>query len=175
MVTGTEHVSRIVIARGGPPGQGYPPADPSLASAATRDGPADGYWQPTLDSSGGAALNIINLSDYKLSGDEMTLISKGLTFFPILQHGHFWNHQRFASKLILKSLYAKPKQTHISSRKENQAIEDLVSLLEDQEQKDLIDSIDIESLLAMHTIPTSIQGKSVLKKKSNKFPSLNSN
>lgn len=50
----------------------------------------------------------------------------------------------FARKLMLKSLYAKPKQANEYSSKENQAIEDLVSLLEDQEQKELIDDIDIE-------------------------------
>lgn len=49
--------------------------------------------------------------------------------------------------------------------------------MEDQEHKDLIDNIDLESLLAAHTTPTTsgILGKSILKKKSNQFPSLSLN
>lgn len=129
---------------------------------------------------GDDGLNIINLSDYKLSDDEIAILSKGLTFCPSSNIDTFEvikDLHLFARKLILKSLYAKPKQANELSKKENQAIDDLVSLLEDQEQKDLIDNINIESLLAMHTTPITggIQGKSLLKKKSNKFPSLNLN
>lgn len=116
-----EHVSRIGNSCGGPPGQGCSSADPSLASA--REGPAERYWQSALDPMGGTALNIINLSDYQLSVDEMALLSKGLTFCPSSNMDTFETIKDlhlFAHKLILKSLYAKPKQVNEYSLKTKQ-------------------------------------------------------
>lgn len=83
----------------------------------------------------------------------------------------------FARKLILKSLHTKPLSNSDLSKQESKALDDLVSKLEDQEHKDLIDNIDLESFLAAHTTPTigDISGKSILKKKSNQFPSLSLN
>lgn len=77
----------------------------------------------------------------------------------------------FARKLILKSLYAKPALDNEPSVKEKKAIDDLVSLLEEQDNYELIGNIDLDSLLSEQITPTTagILGKSILKKKSNKF------
>lgn len=61
--------------------------------------------------------------------------------------------------------------------RKSKALDDLISLLEDQENNNLLDRIDIKSLLAEQITPTTsgILGTLNLKKKSNKFPSPNLN
>lgn len=51
--------------------------------------------------------------------------------------------QLFARKLILKSLHSKHIPTGQSKPSNDKALDELISLLEDQESTDLIDQLDI--------------------------------
>lgn len=75
--------------------------------------------------------------------------------------------------MILQSLYAKRTQSDQLTARGKKALDDLISLLEDQENKDLIDQVDIGALLNEQTKTDMniTRGSSALKKKSNKFPS----
>lgn len=77
----------------------------------------------------------------------------------------------------MKCLFAKPLHGDEPSAQEKKALDDLISLLEDQENNDLLDRIDIEPLLAEQITPTTsgILDKSNLKNKSKRFPSPNLN
>lgn len=88
--------------------------------------------------------------------------------------------QLFSSKLLLKSKYIKidPTSKEKEQTQHERDVETLVELSEDQDGIDLIDKIDLESLLVIDT-PTKIDKipkiQSLLKKKSDKFPALGSN
>lgn len=57
----------------------------------------------------------------------------------------------FASKLYYKSLYSKGTASNIKDTKESdEALDNLLALLEEQDPTDLIDSIDIKTLLEEH-------------------------
>lgn len=116
MVVGTEHTARAGNTLGGPSGQGRSTMDPPVAS-----GPTDVYWHEAQEFTGDDGLNIINLSDYVLSGDEAAILSKDLTLCPSSNMDTFEvikDLHLFARKLILKSLYAKPIKNSEPSIKE---------------------------------------------------------
>lgn len=95
-------------------------------------------------------LSVINLSDYTLSANETQLLWKGLTFCPDSGVDTFEiikDLQLFARKLILQSLYAKLNQSNQSTAWVKKDLDDLISLLEDQENRDLIDQVEIKALL----------------------------
>lgn len=86
----------------------------------------------------------------------------------------------FARKLMLKNMYQKPQEPINLTPKENQAIDQLVSLLEESDMTDLIDRIDLPTVLSLpkDNIGGSTQASSKgskLKKKLIQFPPPNSN
>lgn len=131
-------------------------------------------------------LNIINLSSHVLTTDEISLLSKGLTFCPnkitnkfeVINYLHLYTR-----KLLLRSIFEKSDlDTHeFHTFSERQASKNLKSLLEENEPRDLIDIVDLESLLHNADTPTtgtsgtSGTSKSSLKKTSSLYPPPSSN
>lgn len=129
-------------------------------------------------------LNIVNLSSYKLTRDETTVLKRGLRFCPNENLDKFEltkDLQIFAWKLILRSFYQKQRVHTDPSPNEAKALDQLISLLEESDQSDLIDRVDLNKLLAPTDKYTSSEKDasvgSQLIKKSDKFPapSLNAN
>lgn len=83
--------------------------------------------------------------------------------------------EMFARKLMLKKMYQKPQGSVELTPQENKATDQLVSLLEESDTTDLIDRID---LLTMLSLPLDTKERpaqehkqgSKLKKKSVQFP-----
>lgn len=126
----------------------------------------------------------MNLSSHSPTTDETSVLLKGLTFCP--------NHKLdrseavkdlylYTRKLLLRSMFKKEKLGSEGCRtfSERQALENLNSLLEESDSRDLLDTLDLESLLKQaddpptETITTTI--KSSLKKKSSLYPAPSSN
>lgn len=122
-------------------------------------------------------MNIINLSSHILSAEERALLSKGLSFCPASNLNIFKvikDLNLFARKLLLKSMYAKNKsQSKVPTTQGDNDLDVLLSLLEEQDSSDLIDMIDIDSLLQEH-LTTEVPPPRLkqLKNKSDKFLSL---
>lgn len=96
--------------------------------------------QPTKD------LNVINLSSHILSEEEKLVLKKGLNFCPTHNLDKFELYkdlQLFVRKIILKKLYHKQSANPDRTTQENQALDQLISLLEESDTADLIDSIDL--------------------------------
>lgn len=112
-------------------------------------------------------MNIINLSSYNLSVEERLLLSKGLSFCPNSNLDTFESIKDlnlFARKLLLKSMYSKNKdKLDLSTTQQEKDLDVLLSLLDEQDPTDLIDSIDIESK-ASERIFHVIQFKNLLKR-----------
>lgn len=115
-----------------------------------------------------------------LSNEETVILSKALSFCPESDVDKFEvikDLQFFARKLILKSVYSKDIMFTDEKTKSDKALDDLISLLDEQDDIDLIDRVHVDSLFNAHiTIHTDNQAtNSKLKKKSDKFPSPNLN
>lgn len=124
--------------------------------------------------------NIVNLSEYTLTSEEEDLLLKGLTFCPNSKPDKFEiekDLQLFTRKLLFKSMYAKLDEIDTRSLTEERALNDLVTLLEEQENLDLIDQYDIESMLQeQSTTKENIQLQvPKMPKKSDKFLNPNQN
>lgn len=97
-----------------------------------------------------SGLNIINFSSYTLSEDEIAGLRKGLSFCPSCDLDKFKIFkylQLFIHKLLLKSLYQKQQANTDSTSQVNQALDQLISLLEENDTADLIDRIDLSQVL----------------------------
>lgn len=102
------------------------------------------------------SFSVINLSSYSLSSAEIDVLSRGLTFCPQENFDLFevvTDLQLFARRLLLKSLHAKT-DTNIDmsewasfSMKEFKALRDLTLLFQENNTVDLIDQIDLKTLL----------------------------
>lgn len=116
----------------------------------------------------------MNLSSYPLTQDEVSVLSKGLTFVPANKLDKFEvikDLHLYTRKLLLKSMFEKTKPDMEGCRtfSERQGLDNLNSLLEESEPKDLIDMIGLES-------PRKTTAKkSSLKKTSSLYPAPSSN
>lgn len=109
--------------------------------------------QTQKDSPMHQSLNIINLSDHVLPVDEIRVLEKGLTFCPVAHIDTFEaikDVHLFVRNLLLKSLYTKKQsgESTIHTTMEVEAIESLITLLEENEPGELIDSLDLDTILA---------------------------
>ena len=111
----------------------------------------------------------------------MTLLTKGLSFCPVAPLDTFEiikDIHLFARKLLLKSLYSKPK-TEISPTSAQQHKEDmdlLLSLCDEADLSDFDDISDIETLMSdAISTPRPERPFNTLKIKSDKFPPLQTN
>lgn len=127
-------------------------------------------------------MNIVNLSSHNLSTYEVDVLMKGLGFCPNENFCKFdlvKDLNLFVRKLLLKNMYDRNfNATSQLSREEDKTLEQLVSLLEENDKLDLIDCIDIDKLLADVDVVSNektIKPKSTLKKKSDQFPAPSSN
>lgn len=127
--------------------------------------------QPTKD------LNVINLSSHILSEEEKLVLKKGLNFCPTHNLDKFELYkdlQLFVRKIILKKLYHKQSANPDRTTQENQALDQLISLLEESDTADLIDSIDLpwilQSIEEQDSYSKTNPSKSLLKKKSDICP-----
>lgn len=115
-----------------------------------------------------------------LSEDEIRVLEKWLTFCPVTQIDKFEvtkDVHLFVCNLLLKSLFAKKQDAGGPTHKktELEAIDNLTVLLEENEPEDLIDSLDLEAILAevdgMISAPPPPKSNMVaLKKKSSLYP-----
>ncbi|XP_077118764.1 uncharacterized protein LOC143774874 [Ranitomeya variabilis] len=83
-------------------------------------------------------LEVINLSSHTLTGDQITVLQKGLTFSPTNNFDVFTATKDvylFARKLILKKLYAKDGHESTSDKVEREAQQALEDLLSEQTVK----------------------------------------
>lgn len=82
--------------------------------------------------------------------------------------------QLFVRKIILKKLYHKQQGNADRTPQENQALDHLITLLEESDTADLIDSVDLSQILQSieeHDSYTKANpSKSILKKKSDFCP-----
>lgn len=95
-------------------------------------------------------LSIINLSSYPLSEYETSILKKGLNFCPNYTLDKFELYkdlQLFIRKIILKKLYQKENTRTNYTPLENQALDQLITLLKESNTSDLIDSIDLPRIL----------------------------
>lgn len=125
-------------------------------------------------------MNIINLSSYRLSDEERILLSKGLSFCPNSNLDTLEvikDLNLFARKLLLKSMYSKNRvKSETPDAQHEKDLDVLLSLLEEQDSPNLIDSINLDSLLQEQlTVETPPPRAKKLKNKSDKFPPLSSN
>lgn len=125
-------------------------------------------------------LNVVNLSSCTLNKAKTSILARGLSFCPDQDLDRFEvtkDIQLFARKLILKQLYSKetPKQPKFKLQ-ELIALDNLIALLDENESPDLIDQIDLEQLLGRFDQSDLPQPPvQTFKKKSDKFPALNTN
>lgn len=87
-------------------------------------------------------LSIINLSSHHLSKEEVSVLKKGLNFCPSQNLDKFEIYkdlQIFICKLILKQFYHRQQGNIDCTPQENQAVDQLISLLEESDTADLID------------------------------------
>lgn len=115
-----------------------------------------------------------------LSSEETSVLSKGLSLCPEADIDKFKSIkdlQLFARKLLLKSMYNKDTISTEEKVKNEKALDELIDLLDEQEGFDLINRLDVDTLLNVNTTMKEVKLglKSKLKKKSDKFPSPNSN
>lgn len=114
--------------------------------------------------------------------NEISVLSKGLTFCPnnrIDKLTAIKDTHLYTRKLLLKSKFEKQKidSEGCSTFCERQAFDNLDSLLEESEPKDLIDMIDLETLLEdIQSPPTNTPPlKSALKRASSLYPAPSTN
>lgn len=129
-------------------------------------------------------MNSVNLSNRPLTQAERDLLQKGLSFCPDADLDTFTvikDLHLFARKLYYKSLFSKEKDKNISqieTKRSDEALDDLLTLLEEQDPSELIDTIDIESLLEEYIkkeVPLRSDKQAKFKKKLDKFPPFTSN
>lgn len=129
------------------------------------------------------SLNIVNLSSPILSLDEVQVLHKGLSFCPNENLDKFEfvkDLQLFARKFILRNMYQKPGGQIDLTPRENQALDQLIYLLEESDTADLIDRIDLPKVISLSEEANagSVQDPTIvskLKKKSDKFAAPSSN
>lgn len=93
-----------------------------------------------------ADLSIINFSSYSLSEEEVSVLKKGLDFCPSRNLDKFEVYKDlhlFIRKLILKKLYHRQQGNIDHTPQEKKALDQLISLLEENNTADLIDSVDL--------------------------------
>lgn len=119
----------------------------------TQLGPKNLEKTPFNDHQMDDNMDIINLSNHVLSNKERRLLSKGLSFCPDSNLDSFEaikDVNLFARKVLLKSLYSKEKKKD-NIVQHDKDLDDLLSLLDEQDSLDLIDTLDLDVLLQEHT------------------------
>lgn len=123
------------------------------------------------------------MSSYPLSAAESSVLSRGLTFCPQDNLDTFeviTDLHLFARRLLLKSLHAKVDENIDTtdwasfSMREFKALRHLTLLFQESNSLDLIDQIDLETLLSTANESTE-NSTTRFKKPSAKFPPLNLN
>lgn len=128
-------------------------------------------------------LSVINLSSYELPPAEFQVLSRGLTFCPEQNFKVFeaiTDLQLFARRLLLKYLHEKGNSDEDTvdwstySMREFKAPRDLTLLYQENNTFDLIDQIDLDTLL--NDVGKSTQNPTTMfTKASTKFPPSNTN